>query len=119
MLAQARRDKVMQKQVAGLIAIACLGLALNGCTGSPEASKGKETVEKPPVAVETAVVKAENVSEEIEITGELTPKFCVDIRSELKGIVREVAVTEWVQVKRGDLLARLDAEEDRDRKSVV
>ncbi len=42
---------------------------------------------------------------------DLSPKFGADVKSEYTGIVTEVYVTEWVKVKKGDPLARLDTRE--------
>ena len=51
------------------------------------------------------------MSEGIEVVGNLAAKFGADVRSEYTGIVTEVYVTEWVKVKKGDPLARLDTRE--------
>jgi RND family efflux transporter MFP subunit len=45
------------------------------------------------------------------VTGTLAPKFEVDVKSEVTGLVSEVFVTEWVRVKKGDPLARIDVRE--------
>jgi RND family efflux transporter MFP subunit len=66
---------------------------------------------KPPVAVEIAVAKVDSLSEAIAVVGSLTPKLAADIRSEVSGTVLEIAVTEWVPVKKGRALARLDGRE--------
>jgi RND family efflux transporter MFP subunit len=51
------------------------------------------------------------VTEGIEATGILAPKFEVDVKSEVVGLVREVFVTEWVPVEKGARLARIDVQE--------
>jgi RND family efflux transporter MFP subunit len=66
---------------------------------------------KPPVAVEIAVANVDSLSEAIAVVGSLTPKLAADIRSEVSGTVLEIAVTEWVPVKKGRALARLDGRE--------
>jgi len=66
---------------------------------------------RPAVAVETAVAAAGIVTVGIEVTGALAPKFEVDVKSEIVGLVREVFVTEWVAVDKGVPLARIDVQE--------
>ena len=50
-------------------------------------------------------------SEGIDVVGSLSPKFTADVRSEYVGIVTEVYVTEWVRVKKGTPLAKIDTRE--------
>jgi RND family efflux transporter MFP subunit len=45
------------------------------------------------------------------VVGSLSSKFGADVKSEYTGIVTEVSVTEWVKVKKGDPLVRLDTRE--------
>jgi len=66
---------------------------------------------KPAVAVEVAIAKVDSLIETIDVVGSLSPKLAADIRSEVSGTVVEVAVTEWVPVKKGTVLARLDPRE--------
>jgi RND family efflux transporter MFP subunit len=67
--------------------------------------------EKPAVAVEVASVTAGELVETVAVVGTLKPKREATIQSEYSGIVREVFVTEWVPVRRGQPLARLDSRE--------
>ncbi len=82
------------------------------CSGGGEAAKqaAPEAV-RPPVAVEAAVAAAGALTEGIDVTGTLAPKFEVDVKSELTGLVSEVYVREWIRVKKGDPLARIDVRE--------
>lgn len=75
---------------------------------SPQSEK---VAEKPPVAVETAKAERRSLSESVEVVGTLKPKFAADVRAEYPGTVREVLVAEWVPVKKGQVLARLDSRE--------
>lgn len=86
-----------------------------GCWGC---SKGKESPQvqekaanRPLTAVEVTRVQAKDLTEGIEVVGALTPKFEARIRSEYAGIVSEVYVTEWLRVKKGAPLAKLDSRE--------
>jgi RND family efflux transporter MFP subunit len=66
---------------------------------------------RPPVAVSVEVASATDLQETIDVVGTLEPKFTADVKSEVTGVVTEVYVTEWVPVKRGEKLARLDSRE--------
>ncbi len=82
------------------------------CSGGSEAAKqaAPEAI-RPPVAVEVAVAEAGALLEGIDVTGTLAPKFEVDVKSEVAGLVSEVHVAQWVRVKKGELLARIDIRE--------
>ena len=90
--------------------MAGLGLVWGCSAKSPGSASGGAA--KPAVAVETAVVRAADVTESVEVVGVLNPKFSANIKSELNGVVAEVFVTEWVRVEKGTPLARLDTREE-------
>jgi len=83
--------------------------ALGAC--SKKADSTPVEAGRPPVAVSVEVASATDLQEAIEVVGTLEPKFTADVKSEVTGVVTEVYVTEWVPVKRGDRLARLDSRE--------
>jgi RND family efflux transporter MFP subunit len=93
-----------------LSALLSAGLACSGGAGGEEAGAAAGGG-KPPVAVEAAVAGEGTLTEAIEVVGSLEPKLAADLRSEVSGTVIEVAVTEWVPVRKGALLARLDPRE--------
>lgn len=66
---------------------------------------------KPPVAVETKAATTAELIDGIEVTGSLEPKFAVDVRTQIPGLVKQVFVNEWVRVKKGQPLARIDVAE--------
>lgn len=66
---------------------------------------------RPPVAVTVAPVTAADVTETIDVVGSITPKFVTDVKSEVTGTVVQVYVNEWVPVRKGARLARLDTTE--------
>lgn len=66
---------------------------------------------RPAVTVETTAVATGELTFAIDVVGSLAPKFSADVKSEVGGVVREVYITEWVAVKKGARLARLDATE--------
>ena len=89
-----------------------LGMAAGGCSTQAEDKKqAAKGAERPPVAVEVTKVSASSITGAIEVTGSLSYKFGAEVKSEYTGIVTDVFVTEWVRVKKGDSLARLDTRE--------
>ena len=86
--------------------------SLHGCSSSnskqptPGKSEGK-----PPVAVDIVRAETRDLVSGVEVTGSLTPRMESRVKSEYAGIVTEVTVTEWVRVKRGQTLAKLDTRE--------
>jgi len=77
----------------------------------PGCSKKQETVVKPPVAVELATAATAELTEGIEVTGNLEPKFSADVKTQIPGLIKEVYVTQWVPVRKGQPLARIDLAE--------
>jgi membrane fusion protein, multidrug efflux system len=92
------------KRFTATMTIVALAL-LTGC------SKKQETVVKPPVAVELATAATADLTEGIEVTGNLEPKFSADVKTQIPGLVKEVYVTQWVRVRKGQPLARIDVAE--------
>ncbi len=98
------------KQIAALIFSATVLFTISAC-GKSDTEKKAEQVSKPPVAVETRAAATSSVSDGIEVTGSLEPKFSVDVKTQIPGLVRQVMVSEWVHVKKGQLLVRIDVAE--------
>ena len=89
-----------------------IGVLLTAAIAAGCSSKAEDVPEeRPPVAVGTAQVVAGAIEESIDVVGALTPKFEADVRTEYDGIVAEIYVSEWVPVKKGTPLARLDTRE--------
>ena len=86
-------------------------LALAGCKGQPGAEAKAGTTSRPVVAVDVAVAALDSMVETVAVVGSLEPKRQAEVRSEVSGTVTAVPVTEWVPVRRGDVLARLDPRE--------
>lgn len=99
--------KSLSTLAGGLLTVG-LALALAGCSSNTQESKAGE---KPPVAVEMLKVEASPMDEGVEVVGSLLPKFEAGLKAEFQGNVAEVYVTEWVRVKKGQPLARLDTRE--------
>ncbi len=96
------------KQIVVMIVVAVL--ANIAACGKNDTKKSVE-VAKPPVAVEVQAAAPSNVSDGIEVTGSLEPKFSVDVKTQIPGLVRQVMVSEWVHVKKGQPLVRIDVAE--------
>jgi membrane fusion protein, multidrug efflux system len=97
-----------------LLLLGCLllgALQLAGCSRSGEVQAKANTAAKPPVAVETASVMAVDLVEGVEVTGSLEPKYYADVKTQIPGLVKEVHVAEWVRVRKGQPLARIDVAE--------
>lgn len=98
------------KTFVPLLAIALLACALASCSKS-EATKGPEQAVKPPVAVEIAQAALSELSDSIEVTGGLEPKYWADVKTQIPGLVKQVFVSEWVRVRKGQPLVRIDLAE--------
>jgi len=94
------------------IVLLILWIGFSGCTDR-EGSKNpdEKAAGRPPVAVEVAKAEVVEFTDGIDVVGSLSPKFLADVKSEYVGIVTEVYVTEWVRVKKGTPLAKIDARE--------
>lgn len=93
---------LMTSALVGVVAFA------GGCS---KKSEGKTAATPPPVAVEIQATAPADLVEGVDVVGSLTPKFEAEVKSEVAGLVREVYVTEWVRVRKGQPLARIDGRE--------
>ena len=85
-------------------------LALITLTSCVRDDDGK-AAKKPPTAVETKAAATAEMLDSIEVTGTLEPKNAVDIKSQIPGLVKQVYVAEWIRVRKGQPLARIDVAE--------
>jgi len=89
-----------------------LSIGFSGCSGKEDGKNPSDkNVGRPPVAVEVTKASTTDLTEGVDVVGSLSPKFTADVRSEYVGIVTEVYVTEWVRVKKGTPLAKIDTRE--------
>ena len=99
----------MRRAWVSFAAVLVLASLAVGCSRTGE---GKEAQGgKPAVAVEVSPATTAELVEGIDVVGSLMPKFAADVKSETTAIVREVYVTEWVRVTKGQPLAELDRRE--------
>lgn len=102
------RPLVLLLLAAGALAGACSS-SDKAATADPA---GAPAQGRPPVAVSVTPVTAGDFVDEINVVGTLAPKFAADVKSEISGTVVAVFVTEWVSVRKGTPLARLDTSEE-------
>ncbi len=99
-----------RSMLGAALIVLCVGLC--GCSATGEDKKqAAKVAERSPVAVEVARISSEDITDGIDVVGSLSSKFGAEVKSEYTGIVTEVSVNEWVKVKKGDPLARLDTRE--------
>ncbi len=99
----------MNRSIAAVLP-AILILAVAGC-GKTADGKASPDGSRPPVAVETAKASPSELEETVDVVGTLTARSEADVKTEYSGTVVEVFVTQWVHVKAGTALARLDSSE--------
>jgi membrane fusion protein (multidrug efflux system) len=90
------------------IALLLCGIAICSCSKGDNPGKAGQ---KPAVAVEATRVITKDLVEGVDVVGSLSPKFQADVKAEYPGLVSEVYVMEWVKVKKGTPLAKLDTRE--------
>jgi membrane fusion protein (multidrug efflux system) len=98
------------RQMTSIFLLVMVLTSIAAC-GKGDVNKGAEQVSKPPVAVEVNSAVSSSVSDGIEVTGTLEPKFSVDVKTQIPGLVEQVMVSEWVHVKKGQTLVRIDVAE--------
>src|SRR5450756_1546600 len=96
-------------RIARSTGIIMLGIAIaTAAACSNKADPQPMEAGRPPVAVTVDAVTPADLQESVEVVGTLEAKFSAEVKSEVTGVVTDVYVTEWVPVKRGARLARLD-----------
>lgn len=93
----------------GVVAAAGAGACTKGTGSEPAKTVGGDG--RPPVAVSVEAACTSELVDAIDVVGSLAPKFFADIKSEVSGTVTAVYVTQWVPVRKGAPLARLDTSE--------
>ena len=96
-----------RRLIMGIALLLC-SMAICSCSkGDNPGGAGQ----KPAVAVETTKVITKDLVEGVDVVGSLSSKFQADVKAEYPGLVSEVYVMEWVKVKKGTPLAKLDTRE--------
>jgi RND family efflux transporter MFP subunit len=96
-----------------LVAVALAAfLAAAGCSskeGAGNANSGPAG--KPAVSVDAVNAATGDLTEGIEVTGTLSPKYQAEIKPEYGGVVTRVYVNDWAKVRKGDPLLKVDTRE--------
>lgn len=100
----------MNRSTAAVLLSTTLALTVAGCGKSAD-GKTAPGAGRPPVAVDTTKAAPQDLEQSVEVVGTLTARSEVEVKSEYSGTVAEVYVTQWVRVKAGTPLARLDTRE--------
>ncbi len=89
-----------------------LGAGFLGCSaqGREKGAAGL-TAGRPPVAVEAARAAVADIADGIDVVGTLASRYDAEVKSEYGGTVTDVYVTEWVRVRKGAPLAKVDTRE--------
>jgi len=95
-----------------ILSAACAALLLCGVSCGPK-DRSEAPADRPPVAVETAALRRADLPVEVEVVGSLEARYAADIKPDFSGTVTEVRVNQWVPVRKGQLLARMDDREAR------
>ncbi|OFW11521.1 MAG: hypothetical protein A3H96_00975 [Acidobacteria bacterium RIFCSPLOWO2_02_FULL_67_36] len=99
-------------RTGGLVVGLAAAVALTGCgPNTAEQAAKAAPAGRPPVAVSVAPAFTTDLTSAVDVIGSLAPKFSADVKSEVSGTVTAVYVTQWVPVKKGARLARLDTSE--------
>lgn len=109
------------------VAASVLAFAMSGCGGAPPAAPagqatpaavlgqpsqaGPSGAEPGPAAVDVATVLEQPLSVQLSLAAELMPYRSVDLHARVSGFVRSVAVDRGSRVRRGAVLAELEAPE--------
>ncbi len=97
--------------VLGAAALAVV-LAAAGCSSKEGDGKASAApAGKPAVSVDAMVAATGDVTEGIEVTGTLSPKYQAEIKPEYGGVVTHVYVNDWTKVRKGDPLLKVDTRE--------
>lgn len=95
-----------------MMVMLCILAGAPGCAKKDGAAAAREKAAvKPPIAVEVASATTADLEEAVEVTGSLEPKFSAEVKTQIPGLIKQVYVTEWVRVKKGTPLARIDVAE--------
>ncbi|MGE4319215.1 MAG: efflux RND transporter periplasmic adaptor subunit [Deferribacterales bacterium] len=95
--------------ITGIVLLALIAVAVM----RHKAPEKAVTAEQDATAVEVMTAETKKIESYIDATGSLTAKYSADVRAEASGVIREVFVSDWVAVKKGQALARIDSEELR------
>lgn len=86
-------------------AMGSLAALMTGCAKGKVASKASAPSEVP---VEVATIERQDLSETVNLVGSIAARESARLRSEISGVIREIAIEEGQPVRKGLLLIKLD-----------
>lgn len=102
----------MKRRFAIGAAALAVFLAAAGCSSKEGAGNANSPpAGKPAVSVDASTAATGDVTEGIEVTGTLSPKYQAEIKPEYGGVVTRVYVNDWAKVRKGDPLLKVDTRE--------
>ncbi len=99
------------KPLITLIGFTALAVGFTACSSASSDNKPADTKEPDVQQVEVTTVQALQPSNRVTLPGELKPWNKVSIYAKVKGFVRDIFVDRGTLVRKGQVLARLDAPE--------
>jgi|WetSurMetagenome_2_1015567.scaffolds.fasta_scaffold219605_1 RND family efflux transporter MFP subunit len=102
----------MQPKIVNWVFFSFLFLGAYGCKSAapPEGQTGNAPVPST-LSVEAWKVSAGKFMDLVEVVGSLSPKHEAYVKAEFQAVVTQVYVKEWLAVRKGDPLAKLDTSE--------
>jgi RND family efflux transporter MFP subunit len=102
---------LVRRHVAVIIGLAVAASACERTSGQTNAGGGGRGGRGQAVGIETTTVQRMSVQREVDLSGTLLSPDQAKISSEVAGIIREVPVQLGTEVRRGDVLVRLEPSE--------
>ena len=101
----------MNRRIALGTAVLAAFLAAAGCSSREGVDPAKASTVKPALSVDAVNAATGEVTEGVEVTGTLSPKYQAEMKSEYGGVVARVYVSDWAKVRKGDPLLKVDTRE--------
>jgi multidrug efflux system membrane fusion protein len=101
----------------GIFLVLCLYMltGLVGCTQTEEAEAGKGPAAKPLMTVQVREMQSIEIPREVTLSGKTAPSRFVDLKAETAGKVEAIADRRGMPVSEGDLIARIEENDRRER----
>ena len=101
----------MNRRIALWTVVLAAFLAAAGCSSREGIDPAKASAVKPALSVDAVNAARGEVTEGVEVTGTLSPKYQAEMKSEYGGVVARVYVSDWAKVRKGDPLLKVDTRE--------
>lgn len=109
-----KRYQEQERRVRSLAAVAVLALGVAACGGEEASGEEVGAAAAPPAVVlgagDVAVAQQSTLSDGVQLTGSLDPYQVVEVRAQVPGTVAGLRVDRGQAVRRGEVMAVLEAE---------